>query len=245
MILKKVKKKRNIFKLITILLITIFFSYLIINYIGKKIIPFYTSYAESEVKKILTIVINHLVLDQLIEKMNTDILYQVTKNDKGEIQLIDFNNKEVISILDMITEEVQSNIKAIENNQTDKLGIESTYLAENEIENGVICQIPLGVFTNNPLLANIGPKIPVKMKLIGDVVSSIETDIKEYGINAALLEVTVKIEVTSKVVLPFVNKNIKIETELPVSTRIIQGTIPNYYIGGYSNNSNIVEKEVE
>jgi len=39
------------------------------------------------------------------------------------------------------------------------------------------------------LLSNLGPKIPVKFDLVGEVIINIETKITNYGINNAMMEI--------------------------------------------------------
>ena len=71
--LKKLKKKKINTKLSIILFIIVIglvLSYMLINYISKKINPFYMSYAETEVNKILTEIINNSVTEEVEKEMN-------------------------------------------------------------------------------------------------------------------------------------------------------------------------------
>ena len=70
--LKKLKKKKINTKLSIILFIIVIglvLSYMLINYISKKINPFYMSYAETEVNKILTEIINNSVTEEVEKEM--------------------------------------------------------------------------------------------------------------------------------------------------------------------------------
>ena len=91
------------------------------------------------------------------------------------------------------------------------------------------------------LLSNIGPKIPVKISLVGDVSTNFSTEIVEYGINNALLKVIVNISVTTKVILPITSEDLTINANIPIGMKVIQGKIPNYYLNGFTTKSNIVE----
>ena len=78
------------------------------------------------------------------------------------------------------------------------------------------------------------------MHIIGDVVSNLETNVKEYGINNALIEIGVSVSVNSLVNLPFVSKKITVSTVIPLSLKLIQGNIPSYYYSyGIKNNPNL------
>ena len=43
-------------------------------------------------------------------------------------------------------------------------------------------------------MENLGPKVPIKLRLDGNVITSIETNVKSYGYNSALIEISIKIE---------------------------------------------------
>ena len=59
------------------------------------------------------------------------------------------------------TKKIQENLKKLE------LGIIDENNEENK--NGVVLKIPSGEITNNFLLNNLGPKIPVKLKILGNM----------------------------------------------------------------------------
>ena len=101
------------------------------------------------------------------------------------------------------------------------------------MEGGVISEIPFGVIFGNSLLSNVGPKIKVRLNLLGDVMSNIETEVKPYGINNAYVEVRIFVEVTARIVLPFVSKKVVISNVIPISMNIVHGNIPDAYISSY------------
>ena len=63
--------------------------------------------------------------------------------------------------------------------------------------------------------------------------SNIETEVKPYGINNAYVEVRIKLEVTARIVLPFISKKVIISNVIPISMNIVQGSIPEAYISSY------------
>ena len=86
-----------------------------------------------------------------------------------------------------------------------------------------------GVVFDNIILANIGPKIPVKLNMIGDILTNINTKVTDYGINNAVVEIIVDVEVYEQVILPFTTKRITINTDIPIAVKLIQGEIPSYF----------------
>ena len=83
----------------------------------------------------------------------------------------------------------------------------------------------------------IGPKIPVRLHYTGDVNSNITTKITSYGINNALIEIGVHLEVTVQVILPFSSSVKKLENDIPIAIKMIQGKIPSFYSGSILKNS--------
>lgn len=244
MILKKTKKKKNgLLITIAILISVMTMTFLFINYYSKKALPIILSYAESETKKLTILVINKAVTKQ-INNMDTDELFDIDYNKDGEITLIDFNSKKTSKILSTMTSLVELNLRAVEEGKIDMLELPDNSLSDynmNLLEKGIIVEVPIGIITNSSLLYNIGPKIPVKLSLVGDVVTGFSSEVVEYGINNALLKLMIDIKVDTKIILPIVSDQITIDCSIPIAMKVIQGKIPSYYIDGFTTKSNIVE----
>ena len=71
------------------------------------------------------------------------------------------------------------------------------------------------------------------MNLIGTVFSKLSVDIKDYGINNALVKVNINIESEVKILLPFVSSVKKINVDVPIIMKVIEGNVPSYYFDGY------------
>lgn len=244
MILKNNKKKKNgLLITIAILISVMTMTFLFINYYSKKALPLILSYAEAETKKLTILVINKAVTKQM-NNMDTDELFDIAYNKDGEITLIDFNSKKTSKILSTMTSLVELNLRAVEEGKIDMLELPDNSLSDynmNLLEKGIIVEVPLGIITNSSLLYNIGPKIPVKLSLVGDVVTGFSSEVVEYGINNALLKLMIDIKVDTKIILPIVSDQITIDCSIPIAMKVIQGKIPSYYIDGFTTKSNIVE----
>ena len=97
------------------------------------------------------------------------------------------------------------------------------------IKSGIICEVPIGSSKNNVLYANFGPYIPIKMSFLGSVNSYITTKIDSYGFNSVYIEVTLNIEVEEMISLPTSSNVSTITLKSPLTMKIIQGIIPEYY----------------
>lgn len=227
----------KIFLIIIILIISLFISFKILN---KKAAPIFISYSESEINKLTNIIINKAISKQLVENADIDKLYFTQKNDKNEIISVDFNSVVVNKFLSTTATTIQMYLRQVEEGQIDFIELPDDMIVKyDKKKDGIIYEIPIGVIFNNSFLSNLGPKIPVKFSLIGDISTGISTKLKNYGINSALIEVNLNIEVNQKVILPFISKNIKVKGSVPISIKLMQGNIPNYYINGFTANSSL------
>lgn len=233
-------KKKNLFFIL--LLVTIISIFSLLFYISKKIEPILLETAELEVNKFSTIIVNKAISQVLEDKINADNIFEMSKNKNDEIQTIDFNPVIVNQILSVATTVVQSNLKLLESGELESIGVYNMDLPKNRIndlEKGIIMRIPMGVVSNNSLFSNLGPKIPIRLHYLGDVNSNITTNITQYGINNAMIEVGIHIEMTAQIILPLMTKKKVLDYNIPVVIKIVQGIVPSYYGNGLLKDSAI------
>lgn len=239
-----IKIKRNLF--VGTILITLVISFIMLNVINRIISPILFNYTELEMQKISTTIINRAVNKQLANNININELFYIIKSPTGEIQTIDFNPSVVNKVLNTTTNVVLVNLKAIEEGNIDLIELPEILIGkENNLKKGIVFELPIGAFTNNTFLSNLGPKIPIKLNVISGVESNIDTSIKEYGINNALIEVYVDVSVTLQVNIPFISKRVKVESKIPIAMKVIQGIVPKYYGGNFQEKSNILSIPIE
>lgn len=243
---KKVKNKTKNFIILTItgLIIAVTFVFRIIN---QKVSPVLLEYAELETRKVASVVINSAINKEVSKTINLDNLFIISKDSSGDINTIDFNPIEVNKLLAKTTEIIQNNLKNLEDGKIENLDLpNSNYLSEEEdLKRGIIFEIPSGLVFNNLFLNNLGPKIPVRLNLVGDIISEITTNVSNYGINNALIEIRINLKLTEQVLLPITSNRIEIEVSVPIALKIIQGNVPNYYLNGLSGSSSVVAIPIE
>lgn len=237
--------KKNIF--IATLIMCVIITIIVLKIISIRVSPILMNYAELETKKLSSIVINRAVNKQLANGMNIDEMFNIIKNDNGEIATIDFNPAIVNKVLNTTTNVVLINLKAIEEGNIDFIELPDILISndKDKLKNGIIYEIPLGTITNSGFLSNLGPKIPIKLNIIGSVESNVKTNIKEYGINNALVEIYIRISVTEQINVPFISKRVTVTSDIPVALKVIQGSVPKYYGGTLSKQSNIFSISIE
>ena len=207
---------------IIIIFISLGCSFFIIDYFAKKSNEILLPMAESQVMKVVTMIINSACDESKIY----DDLYEINKDSNDEIKMITYNSFEVTKLINQVTSNVETKIRQIENG-------EINYYGYNDELGGIIAEIPIGVIFGNTMLSNIGPKIKVRLNMLGDIVSNIETEVKPYGINNAYVEMRIFLEVTARIVLPFASEKVVISNVIPLSMNIVQGSIPEAYISSF------------
>ena len=189
---------------------------LVINYFHERFNNTIMPIAEAKTRKYMTEIINNST-DNI--KFEND-LFVIEKSNDNEIKMITYNSYEATQLINRITHNIQDSFDELESvfNGKDKF---------------VVDEIPLGVIFDNALLRNFGPKIRVRLDIVGDVLSELETEVKPYGINNALVEVRVKLNANARVILPLTTKEINVSNVIPISINIVNGSIPEAYIATY------------
>lgn len=215
------KKKLGI--LLIILLLILFFSMYIIKLINKNITPTVMEYSKSEIKRIASIIINKSIDEEIINKIDIDKLFVIDKSSDEEIVTVTLNSIVVNKITNEISDACENNLRLIEERRFDEL--------KNFNINERFFYVPSGIAFNNTFFNSVGPLIPIKLKIVGNVTSGIETEVKEYGINNSLVTISVEIKVELMVILPLSTDYVSITNYVPIAIKMIQGKVPDYYGG--------------
>lgn len=239
MILKKRRRKRTFYKLIILIAVSFVFSILFIKFYSDKTAPIVINYSEDEIRRLILLVINNSV-GESTEKIDTNELFVVRYNEKGEIILIDFDSKKSSLVLNGVTNLIEYNLKEIEDGNVDKFRNYYSDYNYNLLKRGIIVEVPFGASFNNKFLNNLGPKIPVRISFTKNIETVFNTEVTEYGINNALIKLNINIKISVRVILPFVSNTVDNNFTIPVAMKVIQGNIPNYYMGGFTADSNII-----
>lgn len=243
------KTKKSKFNFIIYIIIALIISiFLLFKYINNKVSPLLLDYAEIESKKLSSIIVSKAINNEVAKELTVENLFIITKTDEGEIRTIDFNPVLVNQILLKATTAVQTNLKYLEDGDIDKLELGDNTLINYDPDNlreGIFYKVPTGIVFNNAILANLGPKIPVRFSLIGDIIANVITNVTNYGINNALIDAKIHLKLNQRVILPISTRDISVEVTVPIALKIVQGVVPEYYFNGFSTNSELFTLPVE
>ncbi|WP_243290415.1 sporulation protein YunB [Bacillus sp. FJAT-47783] len=209
--------------------------------INSGIEPTLIQVAETETKRIATLVINNAISKHINDEIDVNKLVVVEKDENGKVSTYDFNAQMVNRVNAQITQKVQRNLREAEKGNIDILDIpEIDVKTEGEPEEeGIIYYIPLGQATNNALLGNLGPRVPVRFYVIGSVDSNVEKSIVDYGINSVFIEISVHVKVDVQVVIPFATSITTVENTIPIAYKGVQGDVPEFYNGSGDSSPSI------
>jgi len=227
--LKKRKKHKKTNIIIIIIILIIISSIYLLNLFSKKAIPIFLNYSEIEVKRVASLIVNNSLINEVGTKVVFDDLFVVKEDKEGNIVSMDINSAKVNNILVESSNVLEKNFKYLEEGNINKLKVDNLNI--NSKKKGVIYELPSGIIFDNVFLNNILPKIPVRLNLVGTIFCELTTDVESYGINNAIFRVNVHAKTELKVVLPFTNKNVKLEASIPIIIKIIEGDVPSYYFG--------------
>lgn len=216
-------------KIIIIVLLVIFVTFILIKTFTIKSKSVLLEYANNQSMLLVSILINKAIYEVTYNNDYDSLMKTSIKSD--DFIDISLDNKKVNKLLYKVNENIINNISILQKGRYNYLNVE--YLNKENF----IFNVPIGIIYDIPILVGIGPKIPFKIDIIGNVNNDVFTNIKDYGINNSIIEVVLNINLSIQVILPFTSKNIQISKNIPIETKIIEGKVPIYY-GGVKANSN-------
>ena len=236
----KLKRKRKRNDIGTFFLYFILFSVvgaiLFISYFSKVLGPGLVKCAEDEVERLVGVVLNNGIRKYLSCHEVGDVL-EIVRGDGEKIELIRYDTKRLNQVMVEITEVFSSDLDDMVRGNFSKLGIKEVGSASSiyqKMNDGILFSISMGSATGNPLLANIGPKIPLNLSVITDAFTDVDATIRNYGLNNAMVDVRVVVKVSFVIQMPFLSKKVTIKRKIPLTMEIINGEIPNYYFSSSS-----------
>ena len=228
--MKKIKRILTI--ILYILIISFVMSIFVIKYFSYKIKPNFNRYVISEIERIITLIINDSINDDLT-KIDSNSIF-VLNNSGSDKVTIDIDNKKLNQIQRKINNHIEDDVRLVSSGKIKKMDKYFNTMSDIDyetIKGGIVYYIASGNISGNMFTNNLGPKIPIKFSMSGDTISTISNKIQEYGINNALIEIRINVKINMIVNMPYISRKVTIKTSVPIASRIIQGNIPGYYLG--------------
>ncbi|ENH95924.1 hypothetical protein J416_13409 [Gracilibacillus halophilus YIM-C55.5] len=211
--------------------------------------PVLLNYAEVRVKEIANQAMAIAVSKKISDDLETDDLIDVEVNENGEIENYVFNAVVENRVQRNVQYRVENFLKLLEQGDRPEAGVplevemdlepSEEALLDDIREKGLLIEVPLGQALGVPVLANLGPKVPVNMEIIGAVGTEVNSKLLQTGINGAMIEVNVHIEVEMRVVVPFASKPTTVAQDIPVTKVFHPGEVPQYFNQGNDEGSDL------
>lgn len=219
--------KKKVMVVFFALVIAIFLS---TRYFGRILEKKMSIYVYEEVDRVTKMLVREVLDEEFLNSLNIKDLYFLNF-DENNFRIIDYNVVAVNKILGIVNNKISARL-----NDFDCGNVELMYEGTNFIKyvngdkQGVFLNVPLGVMFSNPIFVSVGPKVPIRLLLSGQVESDLVTSIKQYGINNALLEIKVQIVVSEKIIFPFSSKYVDVSFDFPLVVELISGKVPENYL---------------
>ncbi len=162
--------------------------------------------------------ITHSVLTDL--EYDPQELIHTTTLDDGTIVSVEYDSYRLNQILYTALNTIDESLAEADDHQGLPDGEEIYF------KNGAVYECPLGLLTKIPFLANWGPRIPIRLKLLNDVTGEIKVDSTPYGLNNTLVRIYMKISVKTQVITLLSTSEMETNTEIPIVVQIVNGKVP-------------------
>lgn len=164
--------------------------------------------------KAKTVEVVNLSISNVLSNNSSDDLIKITYDSDGNVSSIVANTVLANKLNTMIVDNCQTNLS------------DMTMLNFS---------VPLGTFSGMPFLNGLGPKITIKMTPVGSISTKFNSVFTSQGINQTCHQIYLNITANISVLLPGVDKTVKVTTQYLISESIIVGKVPQVYFG--SNNT--------
>lgn len=236
---KRLKPQNTMNKFMFVVFFCVFISSLIIFQLySKKASEASTTLIDEKTNKILYQFFNDLITNEVINEESVGELLVITKNSEGEILTVNYDLEKTYKVLTDVSSILAKGINNLENGKID-VTIYDKYLSSNK--NGLVLNIPLFLGSNNIFLNNLGPTIPVLINFNESLLTNIKTKVTNYGLNNALLEIYITVEMNKLIITPVKKSEEKFYYDILIGAVVVNGKVPEFYGGNYENSSSILD----
>ena len=190
------------------------------------------TYIDVEVERLTNNIVN-VKVDEVIKNINLNDLFLIQHEENSNVRM-SYDTKKINELKSNINRAIQDELMELDNGNIDSYFI-PTRIKNGKFKNikkGILCDVSLGSVRGSTLFANFGPTIPIRLLFSSQLNTDIDINVREYGINNAIVEVYLVIYIKEQITMPLTSKRRKIKIKDPLMIDIIHGKIPGYY-GGY------------
>lgn len=151
-----------------------------------------------------------------------DELYMIHRSDDDSIVDIDFNTLKLNQILIKSLNTLNQSLDEISNAN----GIRHQKIRSKD---WIDYSVAIGSLLPFMSLYGKGMQIPIRIQILQNLNGEIITNVKPYGINAMMVELSLSLQLSAHVDSCLGNSDVQVATTLPLVMKIIHGQVPNSY----------------
>lgn len=200
----------------------------IVQVFSVNCIPLIKNIANKEVQRFCQLIVNQTTFNY--NDISSDLI-KIERDNDNNIKMIDFNMAYATKISGELVLQIEETLLEIEEGQynASKNTIYDKKIKKVSDDGGVIASIPMGMLTNNPFFASMGPKMKIRYETLSHVSSTIKKEVKSYGINHIMVGLTAVVTIKLMVLVPFYKEEHVQNISFPLTLEIIEGEVPSWY----------------
>ncbi|MHB9145101.1 MAG: sporulation protein YunB [Symbiobacteriia bacterium] len=199
-------------KLTLILLLCLTTALFSLYQIDRRFRPALAAIAEMKAKAVASQAINEALADDVFGDIRYDQLMDVKMDPKGErVLLLQANGPELTRIAGRAQRQVWERLNILD---------------------GQSVRVPIAQALGWTLFANWGPKVGLAFHPTGATVTDIRQIFQSAGINQIQHVIYAHTEVTIRVLVPLVSRDVVVETNTFITAAVLNGEVPSFYMNG-------------
>ncbi|RKQ29610.1 sporulation protein YunB [Oceanobacillus halophilus] len=216
--------------------------------ISRGLTPAIIEISETKTEEFATRAINMAV--RFAEGYDFSDVLNITYDNEGHVATYNWNQNVVSEINRVATDRVEEFF--LHMNRGDPISYDyslhepynySDGAEDRAAQDPTLIEVPLGEITGNAVLANLGPKIPINLELVGAVRTNIKRETEPLGINGSWVSLYVNVEADVQIIIPYITDVTTVQTEIYIDSGAIMGDVPDFYGGGGDGPSIAVPKD--
>ncbi len=236
--LKRTKNTSNKLRQVLIVLFLVLINAIIMfNVYGKRISEKAEILVSEEIDEVVYEFFNELITNDVINKKNINDILEITRNSEGEILTVNYDLEKTYTILTLVSKILKQGLLDFQKGKVN-VHYDNRYLKTSPY--GMIMEVPLFISSKNIFLNNLGPRIPVLISFNETLLTNVKTKVTNYGLNNALLEIYITVEMQKLIITPIKKSQDKFHYDILVASLVVNGRVPDVYGGIYENGSAIL-----
>ena len=186
---------------------------------NQYIEPRLKAQAKTQVNMALNDLVSMIIVD--MEYDSSDFFLIETDHD-GNVTSVQYNTKLLNQLLYQSLQRIDDSVEAASMGKTDP------NLHKVLFPDGIIYEMPLGYLSGIGFLQDVGPSIPIRMKLLHDVSGDLKVNTKSLGINMTQIEVVLDVSIQAQAITSLSVEEIDIHASVPLIMQLVNGEVPPY-----------------